>query len=69
MMSPMPGKIFKVLKEVGEKVNKGDTILIMEAMKMEHPVKATSDGVIDNIFYKEGTQVDGGVELVSIIAE
>lgn len=69
MMSPMPGKIFKVLKAVGDSVHKGETILIMEAMKMEHPVKATSDGIIDNIFYAEGAQVDGGVELVTLSGE
>ena len=69
MISPMPGKIFKIVKEVGQTVKKGDTILIMEAMKMEHPVKASSDGVIKNIFFQEGQQVDGGVELVSIDAE
>lgn len=66
MISPMPGKIFKVIKAVGDKVNKGDTILIMEAMKMEHPVKASYDGVIGEIFYNEGQQVDGGVELVTV---
>jgi 3-methylcrotonyl-CoA carboxylase alpha subunit len=64
MTSPMPGKIFKILKEVGEAVKQGETILIMEAMKMEHPVKATRDGKIKEITYKVGEQVAGGVELV-----
>lgn len=66
MISPMPGKIFKVIKATGDNVKKGDTILIMEAMKMEHPVKASCDGVIKEILYNEGQQVDGGVELVTI---
>ncbi len=69
MVSPMPGKIFKVLKVVGAEVKKGDTILIMEAMKMEHPVKASRDGIIKEIVFTEGQQVDGGVELVKLEEE
>jgi biotin carboxyl carrier protein len=64
--SPMPGKIFKVLKKCGESVAKGETILILEAMKMEHTIKATKDGIIGEIFYKEGEQVSGGAELCAI---
>jgi len=60
LVSPMPGKIFKILKEVGQEVEKGETILIMEAMKMEHSIKATSSGVVKKIFFKEGEQVTGG---------
>lgn len=66
MLSPMPGKIFKILSEVGAEVKKGETILILEAMKMEHSVKASDDGVIDKIFFQEGELVDGGVPLVSL---
>ncbi len=66
MISPMPGKIFKVIKVAGQEVKKGETILIMEAMKMEHPVKASRDGKILEIIFNEGQQVDGGVELVSL---
>ena len=62
----MPGKIFKILKEIGEDVAIGDTILILEAMKMEHAIKATKDGVVKEIFFKEGEQVTGGAELCSI---
>lgn len=64
--SPMPGKIFKILKSQGEEVAAGDTILIMEAMKMEHAIKATKDGVVKEIFFKEGEQVAGGAELCAI---
>jgi len=62
--SPMPGKVFKVIKKEKEKVVAGETILILEAMKMEHAIKASKDGVIEKIFFKEGEQVKGGVELV-----
>ena len=64
--SPMPGKIFKVLKKMGDKVEAGEVILILEAMKMEHSIKATKNGVIKVIFFKEGEQVSGGAELCSI---
>jgi 3-methylcrotonyl-CoA carboxylase alpha subunit len=64
--SPMPGKIFKVLKSTGDSVSKGETILILEAMKMEHTIKATKDGVVGEIFFKEGEQVTGGAELCAI---
>jgi acetyl/propionyl-CoA carboxylase alpha subunit len=66
LVSPMPGKIFKVYKNTGEKVVKGDTILILEAMKMEHPIKANCDGVIKEIFFDQGTQVQGGSVLVEV---
>lgn len=64
--SPMPGKIFKVTALVGDKVKKGQTILILEAMKMEHAIKADKDGVVQKIFFKEGEQVQGGVVLAEI---
>lgn len=66
LLSPMPGKIFKVLKSEGEDVTKGDTVLILEAMKMEHAIKATADGTVKKICFKEGELVTGGVQLVEI---
>ena len=69
MISPMPGKILKVLLSVGDKVSKGDPVVVMEAMKMEHTIKASDNGVVSNIFFNETQLVDGGVELVSIEVE
>jgi biotin carboxyl carrier protein len=66
MSSPMPGKILKLLVEEGAKVNKGDGLLIMEAMKMEHTIKAANDGILEKFHYQEGELVDGGVELVDL---
>jgi len=66
LQSPMPGKIFKIFKSIGDKVNTGDAIMILEAMKMEHTIKAQKDGVIKTIMYKQGEQVQGGVELCEI---
>jgi 3-methylcrotonyl-CoA carboxylase alpha subunit len=66
LLSPMPGKIFKVMKKAGESVKKDEAILIMEAMKMEHTIRAVKEGVIKTIFFKEGEQVVGGAQLCEI---
>lgn len=66
LQSPMPGKIFKVLKKAGDNVTKDEPILILEAMKMEHTIKAQKDGVLKNIFFNEGEQVAGGAQLCEI---
>ncbi len=62
----MPGKIFKMPTEVGEAVEKGDTILILEAMKMETEVKAPEDGTIVEFMVEVGDQVGDGDVLAVI---
>ena len=62
----MPGKIMKVMVELGEKVTQGQTLLILEAMKMEHAIKANCDGTIKQIFISAGQLVEGGNELIEI---
>ncbi len=62
--APMPGKVFKVLVSVGEKVEAGDTLLTTEAMKMETNVKAKADGVVADIRFGEGDTVAPGDLLV-----
>jgi biotin carboxyl carrier protein len=66
MTSPMPGKILKIFVKVGEVVEAGTPILVMEAMKMEHTIKASKKGTVEKIYFKEGDQVQGGVELVKL---
>jgi 3-methylcrotonyl-CoA carboxylase alpha subunit len=66
LQSPMPGKIFKILLGSGDVVKTGDPVLIVEAMKMEHMIRAPKDGTIKEIFFKEGEQVQGGVLLCEI---
>jgi pyruvate carboxylase len=60
----MPGKVFKVMVSVGEKVSAGDTLLTTEAMKMETNVKAKVDAVVADVRFAEGDQVDQGDLLV-----
>lgn len=66
LTSPMPGKIFKVLKEAGSEVKKGEAILILEAMKMEHSIRSDKDGKVTKINYKVGELVQGGVTLAEV---
>ncbi|MEW6078545.1 MAG: biotin/lipoyl-containing protein [Thermodesulfobacteriota bacterium] len=69
LKSPMPGIIFKIFAEEGSLVKAGDKILILEAMKMEHTLRANRDGRLTKIFFKEGDQVEGDVELAAIASE
>lgn len=56
----LPGKVFKVEAKVGQAVKPGDTILILEAMKMEVPVVAPSEGTIASIDVAAGDTVENG---------
>jgi len=57
IQAPLPGNIFKILAKEGDSVKKGDTLLIMEAMKMENNVMADKDGTVKEIKVKEGDAV------------
>jgi biotin carboxyl carrier protein len=69
MESPMPGKLLKYLVKAGQKVEKGTALLVIEAMKMEHTIKASADGIVEKLLFNEGQLVDGGVELVNLKAD
>ena len=62
--SPMPGLVHKLLKNTGDSVLSGDTILVLEAMKMENSIKSPIDGIIQSIEVIEGQSVDKGMVLV-----
>ena len=62
----VPGKVFKVEASVGQAVKAGDTIVIMEAMKMEIPVVAPQDGTIASIDVAVGDSVENGDTLASM---
>lgn len=66
LKSPMPGKIFKLVKAIGDEVKKGEAILILEAMKMEHSIRSDKDGKVKGIFFKVGELVQGGVVLAEV---
>ena len=66
ILAPMPGKIVTVMTARGQAVNKGQPLLVMEAMKMEMTIRAGCDGVIDDLPVAGGQQVADGALLVSI---
>ncbi len=64
--SPMPGNILKVLVKVGDSVKRGQVLLILEAMKMENEIVASTDGTVRAVSVVEGNTVDTGASLVVI---
>ncbi len=64
--APMPGKVIKVLVNNGDEVEEGQAVLIVEAMKMEHTLRAPKAGVVQELHCEEGQQVDAGIPLVNI---
>lgn len=66
--APMDGAVVDVKVSVGDTVAKGDTLLVMEAMKMEHALKAGSDGVVESITTKTGDQVKSKQVLINVSA-
>jgi biotin carboxyl carrier protein len=68
LVTQMPGKVVKLMKKEGDTVTKGETVLILEAMKMENEIKAGADGIIKAINVKEGQALDSGFLMVEIEA-
>ena len=66
LVAPMPGRVISVLVECGAEVAKGQALTVIEAMKMEHTIRACAEGVVTGIFYGEGDLVEEGVELLAI---
>lgn len=64
--APMPGMILKILVEPGQQINKGDGLLILEAMKMENVIKATGSATVKNIKAQERTAVEKGAILIEL---
>ena len=62
----MPGKVIELRVAVGDRVNAGDTVLVLEAMKMEHPMNAPEDGVVTEVRVSEGAQVESGALLLVV---
>jgi 3-methylcrotonyl-CoA carboxylase alpha subunit len=65
LTAPMNGTMVSVLVSSGDQVTKDQPLVIMEAMKMEHTIKAPSDGVVNEVFFSAGDMVDGGAELLA----
>jgi 3-methylcrotonyl-CoA carboxylase alpha subunit len=68
LVAPMPGSVVSVLVSVGDEVKKGQPLIIMEAMKMEHTIVAPVDGIVEAIYFAAKEQVKEGAELVALVA-
>lgn len=66
LISPMPGSIVKINVKEGEKVKKGQVIIVLEAMKMENELKATNDAIVSKILVEEKKPVDKGQALIKL---
>jgi 3-methylcrotonyl-CoA carboxylase alpha subunit len=66
IVAPMPGKVSAVLIEAGATVQRGQTLMVIEAMKMEHAITAPSDGVVESVAFAPGALVEEGVELLKL---
>ena len=68
LTAPMPGRVAHVLVEVGDAVQRGEPLMIIEAMKMEHTVTAPVDGIVDAVRFGVGDLVEEGAELIALAA-
>ena len=64
--SPVPGTVVKIVANAGDRVTKGQPIMILEVMKMENPIPAPADGVVDKIAVHQGDQVVTGQLLMTL---
>ena len=62
----MPGTILEVHAKAGQRVREGQTLLVMEAMKMEHRIQAPKAGEVLSVNFEEGDRVDMGATLVEL---
>jgi len=66
LIAPMPGKVIDVKVKKGKKVKAGDTLVILEAMKMEHSIKASEDGTVSELLISVNDQVENGALLMVV---
>ena len=68
VLAPMPGKVIKIFVSENQTVRRGDTLLVMEAMKMEYTLKADIDATVEKIFSAVSEQVTLGYLLIQLKA-
>jgi len=66
ILAPMPGKIIRVLIQTGEKVEAGQGLLVVEAMKMQNEIRSPKSGTVERLLVKEGQPVNAGEVLAWI---
>ena len=68
LTSPMPGTVVRVMVEEGASVTRGQALMVVEAMKMEHTIAAHADGIVKQVKFRAGDPVAEGVELIAFEA-
>jgi len=66
LFAPMPAKVIKVHVKPGDAVRKGDTVLLLEAMKMELPIRAPDDAVVAAVLCRDGELVEADAPLIEL---
>lgn len=66
LTAPMPATVVAILKNKGDTVKEGESLIVLEAMKMEHTIHAPKDGVLAELYYEVGSQVNEGAELLAL---
>ncbi len=69
LRAPLPGTVVRVLHAVGDHVTAGATLIVLEAMKMEHPIRPPADGVVTSVAVAVGDQVETGAVLATVTAD
>jgi biotin carboxyl carrier protein len=69
LFTQMPGKIVKIMAAIGDKVVKGQTLIILEAMKMENEIKCGTAGVVKAIHVKPGDTLENGILMMEVEAD
>jgi len=64
--SPLPGLVLRIYKQPGEKISAGESILVLESMKMETPINSAVAGVVESINVKQGDQIESGQLLATV---
>ena len=65
--APMPGLVLNVMVQPGQKIQKGDALIVLEAMKMENILKAAADGEVKKILVKKGDKVEKNQIMVNLV--
>ena len=66
LSAPMPATVIRIVAQPGATVKRGDTLMILEAMKMELPIRANADGTVTGVHCREGELVQPGTTLIEI---
>jgi biotin carboxyl carrier protein len=69
LFTQMPGKIVKIMAAIGARVEKGQTLIILEAMKMENEIKCGASGIVKAIHVKVGDALENGILMMEVEAE